>query len=151
MGKIRENLQRNLGYYLELNKISQKELSEKLGVSQSAVTNWIKGKNSPDIELVAAMCRIFDISITEMMGLSNKNTDLLKEKLLRNYDSMNKEGRDRLVTYSDDLIASGNYDAKTVRIKVQKSVARMQPGENYEDIPAVDEITGTIVTNEEDL
>ena len=36
-------------------------------------------------------------------------TDFLKEKLLRNYDSMNKEGRDRLIAYSEDLVASGNY------------------------------------------
>lgn len=47
MGEIRENVKQNLGYFLSLRGMSQKELAMKLGVSQSAVTNWIKGKNSP--------------------------------------------------------------------------------------------------------
>ena len=48
MGEVRENVRQNLIYYLALKCISQKELAEALGVSQSAVTNWIKGKNAPD-------------------------------------------------------------------------------------------------------
>lgn len=71
MGQIRDNVQRNLGYYLSLTGMNQKELSEKLGVSQSAVTNWIKGKNSPDIEVVAQICNIFNISVTELFGTDN--------------------------------------------------------------------------------
>lgn len=68
MGEIRDNLKRNLGYYLSYSGMSQKQLAERLNVSQSAVTNWIKGKNSPDIELVAQMCEIFQVDITELMG-----------------------------------------------------------------------------------
>ncbi len=62
MGEIRENLRLNLISLLELNKMSQKDFSKKLGVSQSAVTNWIKGKNSPDIELVEKICQEFNVS-----------------------------------------------------------------------------------------
>jgi len=68
MGTIRDNVKKNLGYYLSLKGISQKELAEKLNVSQSAVTNWIKGKNSPDIELVAEICEILNISVIELFG-----------------------------------------------------------------------------------
>ena len=49
MGAVRDNLQQNLNYYLKENKMTQKKLSELLDVSQAAVTNWTKGKNSPDI------------------------------------------------------------------------------------------------------
>lgn len=73
MGEIRDNVKKNLGYYLTLKGISQKELADKLNVSQSAVTNWIKGKNSPDIEIVAQICNILDISVNELFG-KNDNT-----------------------------------------------------------------------------
>ena len=73
MGEIRENVKRNLGYYLSLSDMSQKELAERLGVSQAAVTNWIKGKNSPDIEMVAQICRVFNISVTDLFGSDSHN------------------------------------------------------------------------------
>lgn len=68
LGEIRDNVKQNLGYYLSLRGISQKELAEKLGVSQSAVTNWIKGKNSPDIEVVAEICDVLEISVSDLFG-----------------------------------------------------------------------------------
>ena len=43
MGEVRENVKRNLGYFLSLRGMSQKELAIKLDVSQSAGTNWKKG------------------------------------------------------------------------------------------------------------
>ena len=68
MGEIRDNIKKNIGYYLTLRGISQKEFAEKLGVSQSSVTFWVKGKNSPDIETVARICEILGISISDLFG-----------------------------------------------------------------------------------
>lgn len=144
MGKTRENLKKNIGYYLELNKISQKELAERLGVSQSAVTNWIKGKNSPDIELVAEMCRIFDISIMEMMGVSEHSkseTDLVKEKLIRNYEQLNSKGREELLSFS-------NYQLTVNSKKTEKEpvviAAHGQSKENEEFLKEVGKKIGEI-------
>ncbi|AUS95410.1 hypothetical protein CDQ84_19100 [Clostridium thermosuccinogenes] len=80
MGEIRENVKRNLGYYLSLRGISQKELADKLNVSQSAVTNWIKGKNSPDIETVAEICDILSISVVDLFGTENNDMYTEMEK-----------------------------------------------------------------------
>ena len=82
MGEIRDNVKKNLGYYLSFTGISQKELAEKLKVSQSAVTNWIKGKNAPDIETVAQICDILGISVTELFGTDGNSQYSEKEKLL---------------------------------------------------------------------
>lgn len=71
MGEIRDNLQANIALYLKQKNISQKELSELLGVSKASVTHWIQGKNSPDIELIAKMCDIFNVKITDLMGYNN--------------------------------------------------------------------------------
>lgn len=69
MGKLRDNLRIKLGYYLSVSGMSQKDLADRLGVSQSSVTNWLKGKNSPDIDLIAEICNIFNIEITDLMDI----------------------------------------------------------------------------------
>ena len=78
----RENVKQNLGYFLSLRGMSQKELAMKLGVSQSAVTNWIKGKNSPDIEMVALICQHLHISVAELFGMTGDETYSDRERVL---------------------------------------------------------------------
>lgn len=76
MSSLRDNLQNNIVYYLQKNKIKNKAFAEMLGVSAASVTNWISGKNSPDIELIAKMCDIFGVSITQMMASADNDVDL---------------------------------------------------------------------------
>lgn len=40
------------------------------------------------------------------------DADIRKNKLSRNYDALNSDGRQRLVDYSDDLVSGGRYAAK---------------------------------------
>ena len=102
MSDIRERLQCNIISLLKEKNISQKKFAELLGVSQAAVTNWVKGKNSPDIELVA-----------KMYDESNSH----KEKLIANYEALNNLGKNKLLEYSEDLLGSGNYTNKVYQIK----------------------------------
>ena len=86
MGEIRDNVKRNLGYYLSLRGLSQKELAERLDVSQPAVTNWIKGKNSPDIEVVAKICDILEISVSDLFGKDEEvRASDIERKVLEQY------------------------------------------------------------------
>ena len=85
MGEIRENLRRNLCYYLSIKEMTQKELSQKLGVSQSAVTNWIKGKNSPDIEMVAQICDVLNIPVTELFNVRDSQYTELEQRIITQY------------------------------------------------------------------
>lgn len=76
---IRYNLASNLSKLLTENKsfITKKQLSQLLGVTPSAITNWTKGSNSPDIELLVKICDIFKIDINELIGISSDNSELL--------------------------------------------------------------------------
>lgn len=80
MGEIRDNIRRNLAYYLALKDISQKDFAERLGVSQSSVTCWIKGKNSPDIEIVAQICNLLEISVADLFGMDSRPPFRASEK-----------------------------------------------------------------------
>ena len=48
--------------------LSQKELAEKLKVSQSAVAMWESGKNSPEYNTLVKMSAIFNVSIDSLAG-----------------------------------------------------------------------------------
>lgn len=55
------------------NKLTQKELAEKLGVTFQAVSKWENGKNIPDILILQEFSRLFNVDINEILsGEANK-------------------------------------------------------------------------------
>lgn len=81
MGPIRTNIQKNLIYYLRVKKITQKTIANKLGIAQSTVSGWIQGHCSPDIETLAKVCDILNVTIIDLFGTDGTSdyTDLERE------------------------------------------------------------------------
>ena len=78
--------QEKIGNYIKSKrknkKITQEQLSEKLGVSNKAVSNWENGKNMPDLSLFKPLCEILDISINELMS----GEDLKEEEYINTFE-----------------------------------------------------------------
>lgn len=72
MGEIRETLRSNIEKYISASGLTQKEIAERLGVSKSSITNWIKGKNSPDVDLIEPLCSILGITFSQLYGMEEK-------------------------------------------------------------------------------
>lgn len=56
--------------------ITQKELAEKLGISDKAVSKWETGRGMPDNSILLELCTILGISVNELLSgeeLSNDN------------------------------------------------------------------------------
>ena len=47
--------------------LTQKELADRIGVSDKAVSRWENGKNYPDIEIMQSLARIFDVTVSELL------------------------------------------------------------------------------------
>lgn len=124
MRTMREIIRSNLERYIAESGYTQKEFAEKLGVSKSSVTNWVKGKNSPDVELVVPICTLLNITIKDFYSDGTENhtsvdestvaeshaeSDPLRTILLQNFEQLNQEGRERLVETSDDMVSSKKY------------------------------------------
>ena len=56
----------------EENKLTQKELADKLGVTYQAVSKWENGKNVPDISILKEMSKIFNVDIDEILDGEKK-------------------------------------------------------------------------------
>jgi len=70
-GEVREKIRASLEQHISASGYTQKEIAEKLGVSKSSITNWLKGKNSPDANLVIPICKLLDITIAQFYGEDN--------------------------------------------------------------------------------
>ena len=95
-------LSSNIKNFRLMREMSQKEFGEMLHKSPSVISNWESGTNSPDVELIPDMCRIFKCTPNELFGwdeskeLENYLTqklDMLRsmENLLSERDRINKQ------------------------------------------------------------
>lgn len=48
--------------------LTQRELSEKVGVSIQTVSKWEKGISSPDVNLLPVIASVFEVSIDRLFG-----------------------------------------------------------------------------------
>lgn len=48
--------------------LSQEQLADKIGVSRQAIGAWESGKTMPEIDKVAQICKVFEVSADELLG-----------------------------------------------------------------------------------
>ena len=52
-------------------KLSQEDLTEKLGITRQTISNWELNETSPDLKQASKLCDIFNISLDELTGKEN--------------------------------------------------------------------------------
>lgn len=61
-------------------KLTQEQLSEKLGVSINAVSKWERGLNLPDASLMKELCKTLDITLNELFeGKKLTNEEIISK------------------------------------------------------------------------
>ena len=55
--------------YREGRGLSQKQLAQLIGVSNSRVSNWEQGLNRPDADIIATICRALQVSPTDLLDV----------------------------------------------------------------------------------
>ena len=56
---------------INASKLSQKEIAEKLNISESNISNWKNGLNLPNVETLYKLCVILEESADYLLGLSD--------------------------------------------------------------------------------
>jgi len=67
----------NLSSLRKINKMSQEELAEKVGVSRQTLSKWETGEAVPDIEKGKLLADVFDVSVDELLSFDSKETGFL--------------------------------------------------------------------------
>ena len=76
---------------------TQLQLSKKLGVAKSSVSNWEQGKSEPGFDILCKICQIYDVSSDFLLGLSDEDP-MLKGPL-------NKENTEMLRKFEAFLLS----------------------------------------------
>lgn len=63
-------------YYRELKGLSQKELADLIGVSNSRLGNWERGINRPDVDQLTSICKALQVSPNRLLDIQEKFSDL---------------------------------------------------------------------------
>ncbi len=75
--------------------MTQQELAEKLGVSDSTIGNWENGRNMPDLSLFKPLCDELDISLNDLMSgevvKSKEYQEKLEENIINTISYTNKK------------------------------------------------------------
>lgn len=114
MGNIKDQISKNLLYYRKKSGLTQKEFAEKLGVKNTAVSNWENNQNSIDIETLVKACSIFGISINQMYENNEENIALTEHEtqVIKAY-----RNRPEMQPAVDKLLGVENTDALTEDMK----------------------------------
>ena len=83
---FRENIALNINTRLKELKITQKTFAEKLNIKQATVSKWVSGTQVTDIDLIPAVCKELGLTLNELFGIDDANSDTLEAmKLYKAY------------------------------------------------------------------
>jgi len=73
--------------YREQRRLNQKEFAQQIGVSNSRVSNWEQGINRPDADILADICRVLEVSPSELLDVKLSTDELTdhERKVIRAY------------------------------------------------------------------
>ena len=93
--------------------ISSRQLSAKLGLSNSAFTDWKKGKGVPSLSTIVKIAEFLDVSIDYLVyGTGSSPQDVLEysntddAKLLIKFHSLPPEMQGKVFAYIDGMLAA---------------------------------------------
>lgn len=90
-----------LRYYMDLYGMSQKNLAEKMNVSEASISNWISGRKVPRADKVDKLCSIFNCTRSDLVEEPSSEIESLLQKHIANYTRLDSEWQHLI----DDLIA----------------------------------------------
>ena len=78
---------------------TQRELAEKLNVTDRAVSKWERGLNFPDMAILEPLAKALDSTVVEVLGIENipenERVDAVTEVAVKETERIKKETRER--------------------------------------------------------
>ena len=78
------------------NKYNQEDIAEQLGVTKQTISNWEKGKRTPDINHLIKLANIYQVTLDSLIGIDKRTEDI---ELLNIILNMRKEKKSQLLNF----------------------------------------------------
>ena len=114
----KEIFSKNLLRVLHDHDKNQVDVAKAIGVSQQTFNTWCRGVALPRMGKIQLLADYFRIDMSELISdkttaASMANIDTKKEELMRIYDLLNDEGRDRLMELARYYSSRNEYKRLT--------------------------------------
>jgi transcriptional regulator with XRE-family HTH domain len=93
--------------FREARNMSQKEFAKRIGVSNSRVSNWEQGINRPDVDILATICAVLDVSPSELLDV-RVSSDAKLERAISIFRELTPEFQDYFLQQSELLLKLQN-------------------------------------------
>lgn len=93
------------------NNFSQADLAKKIGASRTIVGNYERNSNTPSIDMIVKIAKVFNVSVDYLLGegkLSSYDKEVLKR--MEDIEQLDQETRKKLFFLIDNVIQ--NYKTK---------------------------------------
>jgi transcriptional regulator with XRE-family HTH domain len=87
------------------NSLSQSELAKKLGISRTIVGNYERNENTPSVDVILKMAKLFNVSVDYILGegkLSTYNKEILNR--IEDIESLDLDTQNKLFFLIDNVI-----------------------------------------------
>lgn len=91
---------RMLAYYRKLNKLTQQQLAERVGVADSTIGSYERGEREPSFETEEALADLFNISILTLRGFDD---DPRTVSLMTAFNNLNETGQKEAIKRVEEL------------------------------------------------
>lgn len=121
----------------EANQMTQGQLGDIINTTRQSISNYEMGKREPDYVTLEAIADIFNVDMNYLLGKTDKITYIPssshrqlsknEEKLINSFNILNDEGKEKVITYTQDLVDSGKYTknqtlSRTKQIEIDQEV-----------------------------
>lgn len=74
MKNLKSNIAHNLTTLRQLNKYTQEDVAERIGVSRQAVAKWESGESVPDIVNCDALAQLYNVNLDDLLHHDQEQT-----------------------------------------------------------------------------
>lgn len=68
--------------------MTQKEMAQRLGVSDKTVSKWETGRGMPDISIIPSLCKTLEVSVNELLSGDRLDVSSYQEKAEENIQAL---------------------------------------------------------------
>lgn len=88
-------------------KLTQKQLAEKIGAAHNSVSDWENDKNKPDPDTIELLCGVLNITPNYLLAVSTDDFSPAEKLLIKKYrdlDNLGREHVDALLDWESDRV-----------------------------------------------
>lgn len=91
---------KNIKYYRLMNKLSQEELAQRVGVNKMTISNYEKDKRMPDIAIITKLAQVLDVTLAALV-CSYGDDLMIEHGAFRKHASITKSQQELILGHAD--------------------------------------------------